>query len=115
LRRQDFTLLGAPEPRYLLCDVTLAVIALGLRRGAFKNYNSWESLAQGKEYHIEWREDVLDKPFFVVCGHRGLVFDYDRPMTDDSARRYLHRQAIASGLGGITLHAFFMTHPLNRT
>jgi hypothetical protein len=88
------------EAGFELGSAPLTVIALGLRRGAFKNYSDLQSLIAGREHHIEWEDDVLDMPFFVAAGLRGLSVKHDTPMSSQGSREFLRRCAVESGLGG---------------
>jgi hypothetical protein len=98
--RQSMTLLQPAEAYFDLSNAPLLVIALGLRRGAFKNHTNWDSLVEGDEYHIQWHDHLLDQPFFCAAGPGGWTIDYDRPMTSNAARAFLRQTAEGVGLGG---------------
>jgi hypothetical protein len=90
-----------PDEDYLqLANTPLLVIALGLQRRAFKRYTNLQSLVKGTEYQLEWRDDLLDQPFFCAAGPRGMSVDHSKPMTDRSARDFLCHAAERAGLGG---------------
>jgi hypothetical protein len=99
------TLLQPDDAYFELGNAPLTVIALGLRRGAFKHHVDVQSLIAGREYHIQWRDELLDMPFFVASGPRGMSNRHDTPMTADGARTFLQRTAIEAGLGGKCLFA----------
>jgi hypothetical protein len=80
--------------------VVVTSISLGLRRRAFKNHEDWQSIVEGKDYHIEWDPAFLKKPFFVASGPKGIGFDYDNPMCNQSSQDFMCTQAKRCGLGG---------------
>jgi hypothetical protein len=98
--RQEFVLLCTLDPGLEMANVPWQLSALALRRHALKHHDSLKSLLEGREYHIKWKDELLDKPFFVASGARGMSVNPAKPMTDDYCRRYLRRTAEACGLGG---------------
>ncbi|KDQ57161.1 hypothetical protein JAAARDRAFT_194336 [Jaapia argillacea MUCL 33604] len=58
-------------------------------------------LLRGRDLYVEWKPELLDEPFFVACGPKGLTFNYDAPMTDVASRLFLRKTCEEVGLGGV--------------
>lgn len=82
-------------------DIGCYIVALGIRRGMFKNYTTIEELLAGDEYVLEWKDEFLDQPLFLKAKPRGLGVVPGAPMTDQNRRDFLQRMGKKSGLGGV--------------
>ncbi|KII90386.1 hypothetical protein PLICRDRAFT_530603 [Plicaturopsis crispa FD-325 SS-3] len=89
----------------LIMDVGCCTVAYGLRLGFFKNHTSLQSLIDGDELHIEWKDEVLNQPFFRAGGPRGMSLT-SSPLSDKGRREYLRLVFEAVGLPVTTGYAF---------
>ncbi|KDQ51389.1 hypothetical protein JAAARDRAFT_140436 [Jaapia argillacea MUCL 33604] len=94
-----YTLRSTIAHEYLDMDVGCYLIALGVCRGLFKDYETVKSLLNGSEYRLRWKDDVLEFPLFLKSKPCGLGVT-DEPMTDVNHREYLQHISIKCGMGG---------------
>ncbi len=84
----------------LLHDLGLLIVALGLRRGAFRDHKDVVSLGSGRDVHLAWKEEFLERPFFARTHTRGLGLEYDHPLAYAGARTTFMETARAAGFAG---------------
>ncbi|OSD00592.1 hypothetical protein PYCCODRAFT_1426415 [Trametes coccinea BRFM310] len=89
---------GLRNENHVLLDLGLMVIALGLRRGAFRDYSDLESLLGGKERVLQWKEELKDSPFLCSSTPRGLGVDHAKPVAYPGFRSFLKKLAEKAGL-----------------
>ncbi|KAI9056813.1 hypothetical protein FKP32DRAFT_1415199 [Trametes sanguinea] len=95
---QSFRISPPREDNYLLLDLGLLLIVLGLRRGVFQQYTDIESLLEGNEHILEWKHGLQDEPFLCGSSPRGLAVDYAKPMAYPGFRIFLKQLAEKAGL-----------------
>ncbi|KAH7919455.1 hypothetical protein BV22DRAFT_1051040 [Leucogyrophana mollusca] len=61
----------------------------GLRRGAFRDHDTLDSLFKTDEIDIGWKKEFLDHPAFAADGLQGLSVDIDSPMSDAALCAFL--------------------------
>lgn len=100
LSRQPFWMGHSTEPQWLLVEGSTLVVALCLRRQAFRDHSTLESLLAGREVIIEFKPELLDKPFLCRSTGGGWKVDHDHPMRDAALRRKFSVTAEKAGMGG---------------
>ncbi|OSC98547.1 hypothetical protein PYCCODRAFT_1471017 [Trametes coccinea BRFM310] len=95
---QSFRIAPVRGDNYLLLDLGLFLIVLGLRRGAFRRHADIQSLLQGSERVLEWKDGLQDEPFLCGSTPRGLGVDYTKPMAYPGFRLFLKQLAEKAGL-----------------
>lgn len=92
------------QETHLLVDAALLVIAIGLRRGAFADYDTLDALLEGRDHHIVWKPEFVSRPFFAASGPRGGTLQFDCPLRYEAMRKFLAKIIIACGIGGESPH-----------
>lgn len=95
--RIRYTLRSVEAIEYLELDIGGLVAVYGIRRGVFDEHETIESLVNGDEINIRWKDEALQWPFFVQAKPRGLGITKE-PMRDENQREYLQRIADQVGL-----------------
>lgn len=59
----------------LICNAMLPILAILIAEKAFRDYDSIEDLLaleppEGEMYHLQWRNTILDQPFFKSMSAR---------------------------------------------
>ena len=88
------------EVRYLLLEGATLLVALCLRRGAFRDHSTLESLLAGKEKVIRFKKELLDQPIFCRSTEGGWKVERKEPMKDHALRTKFAKVAEKAGMGG---------------
>lgn len=96
---QWFRLRGVLDANALIADAPVIMIAIGLRRHAFKDHDSLDSLLNGQEHHIEWKPELMELPVFASHLARGRGVIQNKAMGYECARTFLRRISSLAGLG----------------
>lgn len=84
---------------FLTLDVGVHMVALCLRRGAFRDHTTIESLLRADDYELKFKDNLLEQPFFCRAGPRGFTVQAGLPMSDTAARRMLQSVCQTAGMG----------------
>ncbi|KAF7964944.1 hypothetical protein HWV62_1458 [Athelia sp. TMB] len=107
---QLFQITGVRDKDNLGEDLSVHIIAVGLRRHAFKDFDSVEELATGDQLNLRWKDEFLHLPFFVACGPKGVMVDLTVALNDNHMRIYFSDICKDVGLwgqfGNCTSYAF---------
>ena len=83
---------------HLLLDFVMWVIVVGIRRGAFRDYDNIEELLNGDDTVIHWKPEFLEKPVLVAHDYRSKGLDYDKPLSFEHAFEVYKGIVASSGL-----------------
>ncbi|KAL7281920.1 hypothetical protein ACG7TL_003387 [Trametes sanguinea] len=95
---QSFRISPVRNENHLLLELAVIVIALGLRRGAFRDHTDLASLLKGKERTVQWKEELKDAPFLCAGMPRGLGVNAAKPLRYEGFRDFLRQLAAQAGL-----------------
>ncbi|KAK0747306.1 hypothetical protein B0T21DRAFT_300960, partial [Apiosordaria backusii] len=75
-KRPEHSLYEGLGPMPLICNPMLPILAILIATKAFKDYETIEDLldiqpSEGEMIHLQWKESVLDLPFFKSMSARG--------------------------------------------
>lgn len=98
---QLFQVTGVRDRDNLREDLSVHIIAVGLRRHAFKDFDSVEELAAGDQLELKWKDEFLCLPFFVACGPKRVMIDLTVALNDNHMRIYFAGMCKDVGLWGM--------------
>ena len=74
--RPEHSLYEGLGPMPLICNAMLPILAILIAAKAFSGYDTIEDLlalepSEGEMIHLQWRDSILDQPFFKSMSSRG--------------------------------------------
>lgn len=95
---QPFRVTPVRQENHILLDLGLTLIAMGLRRKAFKHHSTLDSILNGNDVVLEWDTALLDSPFFCASRPRGMGLDHNRALAYPGFRSFLLTTSEQAGL-----------------
>ena len=89
----------------LALDPGILFVSLCLQRGDFAEHSTVQSVICGKEEHLTFKEDRLEKPFFQAGTPGGWSLDPDAALDANGYRRTMVKVCVQGGFGGEYLSA----------
>ncbi len=74
------------------------IVSLALRRQAFRDHDTLESLLQGRERIIEWKPELMTAPFLCGGAPRGFGVVATKPMSSGGQRDFMKTSSEEAGL-----------------
>ena len=74
------------------------MLSLALRAGLLRDHVDMDSLLDGREYHVRFKEQVLELPVFIGGTLETVDTWPDQPMSADSSRETIQSQCATYGI-----------------
>lgn len=70
-------------------DLGMLLVVMALRRGAFHNHASLDSVLAGEESILAWKDEFKTMPVFCAAKPKGIGLVFHAPMMADASRKHL--------------------------